>query len=186
MKTLSTTLSLLAAFVLTGFGCSSNSPQTPTSGNCNPDTNCSIGAACNAESDCPGSHCDQGRGKCVACLVNADCASEQDCVASACLTRCTSEEQCTGGLHCSPSKYCQACGTDAHCGKDEHCSNGACAKDACQKNAKECDAASNGLRVCSPTGDSSRVYPCGPSMTCVVGDAGAACESWVCTPNSKS
>ena len=54
MKTLSTTLSLLAAFVLTGFGCSSNSPQTPTSGNCNPDTNCSIGAACNADgTGCP-------------------------------------------------------------------------------------------------------------------------------------
>ncbi|HET7545112.1 MAG TPA: hypothetical protein VFK05_34845 [Polyangiaceae bacterium] len=187
MKPLSTTLLFLATCVFIGFGCSSKPEPSPSpAADCSVDASCTLGAACSNDSDCIGSHCDRGTGTCVACLVDTDCDSGQDCVASACLSRCQTDAQCAAGQHCSQSKHCQACGKDADCAADEHCSAAACVKDRCKKAAKECDPDSNGVRICSANGDSSRVVPCNASNTCAAGKDGASCQAWICTPDSKS
>jgi hypothetical protein len=148
---------------------------------------CEPATACVNSRDCADDEvCDLASGFCVECAADLDCPAEHACVDNACQPKCASDKECVDdGLLCDRTlAHCVECLRDVDCPDAYFCAAGKCAADVCATGSALCSTSKTEIHGCNENGSAYVAAPCPPGSTCAEGDAGPACEDWICTPSA--
>lgn len=148
---------------------------------------CEPATACINSRDCTDDEvCDLANGFCVECASDLDCPAAHACVDNACQPMCASDKDCVDdGLLCDRTLlHCVECLRDVDCPDVYFCAAGKCAPDVCVTGSTLCSADKTEIHGCNENGSAYLAAPCPLASTCAEGDAGAVCESWICTPSA--